>query len=435
MCFSCGGTIRQELINHSSDPNNLHCKFYPNCDFLRQNKGERFIREVQDHLTDEERAMVCSPIPNSTSLYSSPVSEIDIHRDRVNDQRDLDRFYILEGRIPGVSHEEIRRNMQLTEQRSQQPQQHILNGERFYDGRINDAVLNDCTTILETLRSQFPSETLYALERLVRKVTEARYKQSTLRQNLREVLQKLASCPEAERQTVAGEIMEIINTVQDQDCQDHTAEVIDQIKTRLLFMTVKQELLSEQAPSLTQFFCKLKLFFNESVLYKVLACTLDSNKIPLIASRESTEVRAYLKNYLSREVCQFPAGPIVQRYSTIGQPSPQMMDRIVDAFKRGINNQVDFVGYLTDLCRTDCQFMDLLKSLDTNLSIQLAKSESNAELLMENFDPLMEPGASSNQIYDGAGNVAHTREQWTREDLELFFEEQVRSCWELITNG
>ncbi|MCW7551109.1 hypothetical protein NX722_00230 [Endozoicomonas gorgoniicola] len=266
-------------------------------------------------------------------------------------------------------------------------------------------------------------------------MTAAFYQREILEQSLLEILHQLDACPEPEVREVAGEITEIINAAQDQDCQDHTSEVIDQIKTRLLFMALKQELASETTPtSALRFFCKLKLFFNESVLYKVLATTNDSRGLPLIASRESTEIRGYVKNHLARAVCQFPATHILQRYSSLGRPAAEVMENIENVFRHGINNQADFAQYLTDLFLADRQFMELLQQLDGDLSIRCAKSQSNAELLMEVYDPLTATsGVSEQELLEGAGNVAQTREQWIREDLQQFIDEQIREHWAVIT--
>ncbi len=67
--------------------------------------------------------------------------------------------------------------------------------------------------------------------------------------------------PEERVCEVGTEVAEMIGAALEGDCQDHTSEIIDQIKTRMALVNIKREMLDDvNGVTLSQLLKKLKLF-------------------------------------------------------------------------------------------------------------------------------------------------------------------------------
>ncbi|WP_257266026.1 hypothetical protein, partial [Endozoicomonas sp. ONNA2] len=110
----------------------------------------------------------------------------------------------------------------------------------------------------------------HAMDRLHGKVNAARDPNNQLKLNLLQILENLLTLPDDQWADTGAEIAGMIDAAYDRDCQDHTSEIIDQIKTRMAFINIKRELeVGADTIEIFDLLKKLKLFFNESVLYKV----------------------------------------------------------------------------------------------------------------------------------------------------------------------
>ncbi len=417
-CFSCGGTIQLELIRHSNNPRQLHGKFYPKCNFLRDKHGQAFINQCQESLTSFEENLVGQPLPDTPHLYQQPLSEDLRHRDNMELQSMMNEIAIREGRVPGVDrYEALGTTRRLRAAGTE---------------RINSYTSTVFNASIDNLRGKISIGQLEALQKLNRKIQEIRFGRRDIQQSFEQILQTLVAYPERLLSKIAAEITAMINAAEERDCQDHTSEIIDQIKTLMLFVALKQELGSEAEPfSLSRLLCKLKLFFNESVLYDTMAKVCFNNGTPLIASRESTEVRGYVKNQLAQTVCKFPENHIPQRYGTVGRLPNNVMTRFNRQFLESINNEADFINYLTKLFKSESQLLDLIKQRDQNFPVWCSKTDSNAELLMETLESDL-AGATEQELLEGASNIAQTRERWLEEDIDRFFSEAVHRDWDNI---
>ncbi|WP_330927194.1 hypothetical protein [Candidatus Sororendozoicomonas aggregata] len=421
-CYCCGGVVRPELVEASDNVLQMHGKFYPQCNYLLESQGQAFIDDCQARVTFLEQSLVAQPLPDTPKLYQQPVSEGVRHRDEMEFQSDDDRRRIYEGQIHGIGSEVWDRRRERRER---------------IDGNDNSEVTQfmgnntgtDCNTFIENLRGKISGRQLDALQKLHRKIQRANFGREEFQQSFAQILQSLGEYPDGLLGEIAEEITATINAAEETDCQDHTSEIIDQIKTRMLFVALSQDLNRENRPfSLLQLLCKLKLFFNESVLFKTLGEIRFNDGTPLIASRESTEIRGYVKNHLAETVCKFPENHITQRYSTIGQLPYDVMERFKYQFLISSNNQADFINYLQKILESDSGFLNFIKQHDENFSVSHSKAESNAELLMEslNADFARE---TEQELLEEASNVAQTRQQWLEENIEEFVNVKVREHW------
>ncbi|WP_257263018.1 hypothetical protein, partial [Endozoicomonas sp. ONNA2] len=175
---------------------------------------------------------------------------------------------------------------------------------------------------------------------------------------------------------------------------------------------------------------KLKLFFNESVLYKVMSTSRRMDGTLLVAARESTEIRGYIKNQLSRSLCQFPENHILQRFGTLGSLPPETMAEVQRKFLSGIMNKADFLNYIVDMFNTEPELLELLRRRNFEFSVWNGKTESNSELLMEQYTD--SPGLSEQEIIEGAANVANSRRRFMNDDIYQFIDVKLGMFWSRI---
>ncbi|WP_257263876.1 hypothetical protein, partial [Endozoicomonas sp. ONNA2] len=176
---------------------------------------------------------------------------------------------------------------------------------------------------------------------------------------------------------------------------------------------------------------KLKLFFNESVLYKVMSTTMSKNGKPLVAARESTEIRGYIKNQFSRNICQFPENHILQHFGALGNLPPETMAEVQRKFISGIMNKADFLNYIVDMFKTDSELLELIRRRNVEFSVWHGKTQSNSELLMEQYSP-DSPGLSEQEIIEGAANVADSRTRFMNDDIYQFIDGKLDMFWDDI---
>ena len=410
-CFSCGGVMLPELVAHSDNIFQMHGKFYPKCNYLLNRKKQAFINDCQERLTTVEKSLVAQPLPDIPGLYQRPVSEGLRHRDRIEQQRDVDDRAIREGLVEGMNNSEVWR----------------AKSERIRI-RLNIHMAIVCNTFIDNLQGKISVEQLEALQKLNRKIQVSPFaREKTLQQSFAYILQSLLDYPESLLNRISEEITVMIHASEKKDCQVDASELIGQIKTRMLFVALQQELSSETGPvSLFQALCKLKLFFNESVLFKRLIEICFNDWTTLIAFWKFTEIRGYVKNVLAQTVCDFPENHITQRYGCIDLFPAEVMEIIKHQFLENINNVADFINYLNGLFKSDNQFLDYIKQLDHDFPTWRSKTEINAGFLMGNLDSDL-VGAQEQELLEGASN-----EQWMAEDIDQFVSEAVRRNWDGI---
>ena len=431
-CFSCGGSIEQwheEWGNITLDE--LHARLYPKCTYLRQRMGMEFIEARQQQLTPEQRHRLAQPLEGHPHLYCLPVTDSQwqqerVARDNLKVRRDIAEDRLRVDQLPaGVINEQNHRALtRHANQGRQIPQQ----------SGTTPTIASNINRILREFHSSFltASPLHRAMDRLHDKVTAARDVNNQLNSGLLQILQSLMALPEDQWADTGAEITEIINAAYDHDCQDHTSEIIDQIKTRMAFINIKQELeAGTDVIEIATLLKKLKLFYNESVLYKVMATTRMRDGTPLVAARESTEIRGYIKNQFSRTICQFPENHVLQRYGDIGRQLPEIMAELESKFIRGIRNKADFHSYIIDMFRTEPELLNLLRVRNAEFAIWHGKTESNAELLMDQYSPDM-PRLSEQEIIEGAANVVESRNRFMNEDLDQFISQKLDLFWDDI---
>ena len=427
-CFSCGGSIEQwheEWGNITLDE--LHARLYPKCTFLRQRKGMEFIEARQQRLTPEQRHRLAQPLEGHPHLYCSPVTDSQWQQETAARDALKVRYYSAERRLrvpAGVIEQNDRAATQPANQGRQIQQQ----------SGTTPAIVSSINRLLQEFHSSFlPDSPLHrAMDRLHRKVNAARDQNNQLKSNLLHILQSLMALPDDRWADTGAEIAEIIDAAYDYDCQDHTSEIIDQIKTRMAFINIRQELeAGSDVIQIAPLLKKLKLFYNESVLYKVMATTKMRDGTLLVAARESTEIRGHIKNQFSQRICQFPESHVLQRYGDIGHQPPEIMSELERKFIHGIMNKADFHSYIIDMFKTEPEFLDLLRVRNPEFAVWHGKTESNSELLMDQYSPDM-PRLSEQEIIEGAANVVESRNRFMNEDLDQFISQKLDLFWEDI---
>lgn len=428
-CFSCGGSIEQwheEWGDITLDE--LHARLYPKCTYLRQRMGMEFIEAHQQQLTPEQRHRLAQPLEGHPHLYCSPVTDSQWQQetDARNDLKVRRQATEAGLRVPaGV----------INEQNDRAPTQPANQGGQIQQqSGTTPAIARDINRILQEFHSSFlPGSVLHrAMDRLHRKVDAARDVNNQLKSGLLQILQSLMALPEDQWADTGAEIVEIIDAAYDHDCQDHTSEIIDQIKTRMAFINIRRELeAGHDVIQIAPLLKKLKLFYNESVLYKIMATTKMRDGTLLIAARESTEIRGRIKNQFSQRICQFPESHVLQRYGDIGHQPPEIMSELERKFIHGIMNKADFHSYITDMFKTEPAFLDLLRVRNPEFSVWHSKTESNSELLMDQYSPDM-PRLSEQEIIEGAANVVVSRNRFMNEDLDQFISQKLDLFWEDI---
>lgn len=427
-CFTCGGSIKEwqeEWGECSLDE--VHAKLYPECSFLREKKGGGFIEACQQQLTQEQQRVLARPLVSHPHLYRSPVDDHQLQQEQIELDYYKFQFDWREGRarLDGMTlYDFVREQNQPGQQ----------NRDRHSQVGATPAIESNVQRCLQAFhRSFLPSSALHnAMDRLHGKVNAAQNESNELKLNLLQILQNLLALREDQSEDVGAEIALIIDAAYDRDCQDHTSEIIDQIKTRMAFININRELESDSdVVHIFNLLKKLKLFYNESVLYNVLSTTRGSTGTLLIASRESTEIRGYIKNLFSQSICQFPENQILQCYSTVGRQPPNVMAEIKRKFTSGIMNLADFQNYIMDMFNTEPALLNLLRMKNAEFSVWHGKTESSTELLMEQYSPDT-PGLSEQEIIEGATNVADARTRFMHEDLHQFISEKLDIFWDDI---
>ena len=409
-CFSCGGAFDRwnwEWNNYSI--REVHARVFPSCRFVWQQYGASFITDCRQKVAPGPHNDGPDPLETHPHLHRLPVTEEEL-RDEFTSRAQLRRMFLEHARPVGV--------MSLAP--SGQEQNALAEMDRQVQECLVrlDEKLNDLLVQL-------------SLSKLRTRVAATRTGSLGMMATMLKILQDLLDMPGERLPAVVGEVVQIIDAILEHDCQDHTAEVLDQITTRLAFVSIHQKMAKDSSLSVLDLLKQLKLLFNESVLYQLLTKTR-VNGVPLIAHPESVEIRAFFKNEFARTVCDFHANTIHQVHSSIGVQSESTRLELTEAFKEGISNCDHFKSYLFKLFKTDTSFVNFLKLHDEEFATMLGTTESSAELLME----LYSSGNSSEQeVLTNTTNLAATREEFLLQDLECFLGEYVRHYWEVIVNA
>lgn len=403
-CFSCGGGFdRWSKQWQFKTIKEFHATIFPSCRFVQQKFAAESVSDCEQKVDcglGAQATLVTCP-----SLYRRPVTEAEI-RSEIVAREQLYLTFLDNWQLAAV---DSRNCTQEDEALTALDRQAVECLEQLAQ-TLDDPLV---PTLLAKLRA---------------KIRVARVGAADMMTTMVQILQDLLAMPDAGRAALAAEIAQIIDGVLERDCQDHTAEVIDQIITRMAFVSIHQQMNDEDS-SLTvlELFEQLKRLFNESVLFHVLSAT-KVDGLPLIAHRESVEIRAFLKNELARTVCDFHSDNIVQVYSRIGAQPRSRMEQMTTAFKKGINNRPDFESYLFKLFRSDTSFVNFLKRQDEEFAAMLGTTESSAELLLD----LYSAGNSEQEVLTNTTNLAATREQLLTQDLEGYLGNYLRYYWDVI---
>ena len=411
-CFSCGGGFdRWSEQWQFKNIKEFHAAIFPSCRFVQQKFGAE-SESVFDHKQKVDCEVKNGAQPtliNCPSLYRRPVTEAEIRAE-----------FMLREQLNSAFLEERRRCAAMNSHHCAQEKEALTALDRQVVECLEqlDRILND-----PLVRA--------SLAKLRVKIWVTRVGTVDMMTTMLQILQDLLSMPGAGRTALAGEITQIIDGVLERDCQDHTSEVIDQIITRMAFVSIHQQMNDEDS-SLTvlELFEQLKRLFNESVLFQVLSAT-KVDGIPLIAHGESVEIRSFLKNELARTVCDFHSNNILQVHSGIGVQPRSRMEQMTEIFKEGINNRTDFENYLLKLFKTDTSFVNFLKRQDEEFATMLGTTESSAELLLE----LYSAGSSEQEVLTNTTNLAATREQFLMQDLEGYLGDYIRYYWDVIVEA
>ena len=404
-CFSCGGGFdRWSKQWQFKTIKEFHAAIFPSCRFVQQKFAAESVSDCEQKVDcglGAQATLVTCP-----SLYRRPVTEAEIRAEIVAREQLYSAFLDHMRQLAVVNSANCTQENEALKALDRQAVECLEQLAQTLDDPL-------VPTLLAKLRA---------------KIRVARVGTADMMTTMVQILQDLLAMPDAGRTALAAEIAQIIDGVLERDCQDHTAEVIDQIITRMAFVSIHQQMNDEDS-SLTvlELFEQLKRLFNESVLFNVLSAT-KVDGLPLIAHRESVEIRAFLKNELARTVCDFHSDNIVQVYSRIGAQPRSRMEQMTTAFKKGINNRADFESYLFKLFKSDTSFVNFLKRQDEDFAAMLGTTESSAELLLD----LYSAGHSEQEVLTNTTNLAATREQLLTQDLEGYLGNYLRYYWDVI---
>ena len=404
-CFSCGGGFdRWNKEWQFKNIKEFHAAIFPSCRFVQQKFAAEPVSDGEQKVEGGQGTQ--ATLATYPSLYRRPVTEAEIRAE-----------IVVREQLHLAFQEEMRRFAAMNAPDIPQDREVVTALDRQVVGCLEQLaqILDD--PLVRT-----------SLAKLRAKIRVTRVGTEDMMTTMVQILQDLLAMPDAGRAALAAEIAEIIDGVLERDCQDHTAEVMDQIITRMAFVSIHQQMNDEDS-SLTvlELFEQLKRLFNESVLFKVLSAT-KVDGLPLIAHRESVEIRSFLKNELARTVCDFHSDNIVQIHSRIGAQPRSRMEQMTRAFKEGINNRADFENYLFKLFKTDTSFVNFLKRQDEEFAAMLGTTESSAELLLD----LYSAGNSEQEVLTNTTNLAATREQLLMQDLEGYLGNYLRYYWDVI---
>lgn len=408
-CFSCGGALERwnrEWQNYSI--REVHARVFPSCRFVCQQFGASFINDCRQKVAPGAHNDGPDPLATHPHLYRLPVTEEELHHE-----------FTLRAQLRWVFRYSLPLRV-MSRSPSDQEQSALAEMDRQVQQCLVrlDQMLNDPLAQL-------------SLSKLHTRVGATRTGSVDMMATMLKILQDLLDMPGERLPAVVGEVTQIIDAILEHDCQDHTSEVLDQITTRMAFVSIHQKMAQDSSLTVLDLFEQLKLLFNETVLYQLLT----KNKmhgIPLIAHPESVEIRAFLKNEFARTVCDFHSNTIHQVHPCIGAQSESRRLELTESFKEGISNREHFKSYLLKLFKTDTSFVNFLKLHDEDFATMLGTTESSAELLME----LYSSGNSSEQeVLTNTSNLAATREEFLLQDLEYFLGEYVRHYWEAIVSA
>lgn len=410
-CFSCGGGFdRWDKEWQFKNIREFHATIFPSCRFVQQKFAAESVSDCTQKVGCGLKNGAQATLTTYPGLYRPPVTEAEIRAELML-REDLNSAFLEEMRL---FHAMDSPHSAQEKETLRALDRQVLECLKQLDQSLGDPLVR---TSLAKLRAKILLATRVGTEAMMTTMVQ--------------ILQDLLSMPSEGRTALAGEITQIIDGVLERDCQDHTSEVIDQIITRMAFVSIHQQMNDEDS-SLTvlELLEQLKRLFNESVLFQVLSATMVDG-FPLIAHRESVEIRSFLKNELARTVCDFHSNNILQVHSRLGAQPRSRMEQITKAFKKGINNRADFENYLFKLFKTDTSFVNFLKRQDEEFATLLSTTESSAELLLE----LYSAGNSEQEVLTNTTNLAATREQLLTQDLEGFLGDYVRHYWGVIVGA
>ena len=409
-CFSCGGAFEQWNWQwYDCSIREVHARVFPSCRFVLQQYDASFITDCRQKVAPGPLNDGPNPLATHPHLYRLPVTEGELHNEFTS--RALLRRAFME-RTPPV------RVM------SRSPSGQEQNALAEMDRQVQECLVR-LDEILDDPLVQL------SLSKLHTRVGATRTGSVGMMATMLKILQDLLDMPGERLPGVVGEVAQIIDAILEHDCQDHTSEVLDQITTRMAFVSIQQKMTQDSSLSVLDLLEQLKLLFNESVLYQLLTKN-SMDGVPLIAHCESVEIRAYLKNEFARTVCDFHSNTIHQVHPRIGAQSQSKMLELTESFKEGISNREHFKNYLLKLFKTDTSFVNFLKLHDEEFATMLGTSESSAELLMELYSS---NNSSEQEVLTNTTNLAATREEFLAQDLECFLGEYVRHYWETIVNA
>ena len=406
-CFSCGGSFErwnQEWNNYSI--REVHARIFPSCRFVSQQYGASFITDCRQKVAPGPHNDGPDPLATHPHLYRLPVTEEEL-RDEFTLRVQLSLVFMERRPALRVMSGSVREQNALAEM---------------------DRQVQECLERLDEILNDLPVQ--WSLSKLRIRVC-ATADSVDMMATMLKILQDLLDMPDERLPAVVGEVAQIIDAILEHDCQDHTSEVLDQITTRMAFVSIHQKMAKDSSLSVLDLLKQLKLLFNESVLYQLLTKTR-MNGVPLVAHPESVEIRAFLKNEFARTVCDFHSNTVHQVHPCIGAQSRSRMLEMTESFKEGISNREHFKSYLFKLFKTDTSFVSFLKLHDEEFATMLGTTESGAELLMELYSS---SNSSEHEVLTNTTNLAATREEFLWQDLECFLGEYVRHYWEAIVNA
>ena len=409
-CFSCGGAFeRWNQQWHNYSIREVHARIFPSCRFVWQQYGASFIADCRQKVAPGPHNDGPDPLATHPHLYRLPVTEEEL-RDELTSRTQLSLVFMERTpAVPVMSRSPFGQQQDALAEMDRQVQECL----KRLDEMLNDPLVQLSLTTLRT------------------RVRATRAGSVDMMATMLKILQDLLDMPGEALPAVVGEVAQIIDAILEHDCQDHTSEVLDQITTRMAFVTIQQKMAKDSSLSVLDLLEQLKLLFNESVLYQLLTKTWMSG-VPLIAHPESVEIRAFLKNEFARTVCDFHSNTIHQVHPWIGAQSRSKILEMTEALKEGISNREHFKSYLFKLFKTDTSFVNFLKLHDEEFAMMLGTSESGAELLMELYSS---SSSCEQEVLTNTTNLAATREEFFLQDLECFLGEYVRHYWETIVNA
>ncbi|MBO9480949.1 hypothetical protein [Salinisphaera sp. G21_0] len=449
-CFSCGGCL--ENWKRDETPDDLHAQKFPKCQFIRKKLGVDLVNTIQKALTTEQKNDVARTIPGSRHLYSQPIGG-QSNRQVASSSDDLTRFLASSSSRTARSRARSRaersraeRSRSRLDSRSSSSsisgyrsgsssgtsspvswldQEHPANYRTDNQPADINLSVNQAKARLVNIFNPVQMQKLHILEDKVNSAN--RSERLNLGNVYKEILNNLLKKPE-----LIGEIIEIIESMSSEDCEDHTAEVCDLIKIRFKAASLTEGI-CDQDNSINWFSLlgKVKLLIHEEQLISVLG------RHNLLGGDESTEIRAYVKNRFAREICDFSENHIQQYFSEEGRSAVDAIEgcyeRLQYEFIQAINNKSLLKNYLINLCKDEI-FFAFTKAHDEEFSQWLAKEDSNFEGLADHYDQ-NNAGSSSSNEYAYVTSLNRLRETKNLVDslaLNQFFDSKIDKQWDAL---